>query len=436
MINQFLCILFQTAMGPICGMCLEKMLTTNQEKNSRRKRIAAWTGCYFLMAFVRILFPSVILMFVVDILFFAGAGLILKAGYTDKWWKKWAAALLLFVALCCADIVYSLIVYFASDGRPLTIDFTQSDMAVGSLIVSLIGILLYFCVSEIWCRTVKKGKVLSHFFLFIVFCLSELIPVFLFFAERFHSGGGMTVEYVIVFNALFFSTFALAVILFNQSEKEEIELELHEVRRVSELEQMHYQEIEKRREEMAKIRHDYNNMLSSIQHLLSAGEIRETREMLAELTDRIERTREYPFCGVPIINAVLTEKEQICRQYGIRLHAELLLPEELSISDLDLCSALGNLMDNAIRACRRLAEDAGAACSGPEIRLSCGVVNGYLIVKAVNPTDKAPGGKPEGTGYGLKILADLAKRYNGDFFTEYRDGSFTAQLSCQAHLSE
>ena len=63
------------------------------------------------------------------------------------------------------------------------------------------------------------------------------------------------------------------------------------------------------------------------------------------------------------------------------------------------------------------------------IRLAARTAGNYLIIKCENPPAEAPGRIPEGTGYGLKILQDMAKRYEGDFRTDYRDYLFTAQLS-------
>lgn len=77
----------------------------------------------------------------------------------------------------------------------------------------------------------------------------------------------------------------------------------------TQLERQHYQSVERRREEMAKIRHDYNNLLSSVLGLVRMGKTREAEEMVLGLLARVEATREAPYCGIPIVNAILSEKE-------------------------------------------------------------------------------------------------------------------------------
>jgi hypothetical protein len=69
-----------------------------------------------------------------------------------------------------------------------------------------------------------------------------------------------------------------------------VEAELREVKRVMELEQVRYGEMERRSEEFAKIRHDFNNRLASVVRLAGAGEADTAREMLAAMSEEINRT--------------------------------------------------------------------------------------------------------------------------------------------------
>ena len=94
------------------------------------------------------------------------------------------------------------------------------------------------------------------------------------------------------------------------------------------------------------------------------------------------------------------------------------MPEEISIKQMDLCRIFGNLLDNAIRACE----------SGQAIHLTSGVLGNYLVINCENPTSKAPGETPEGSGYGKLILKDIAKQYRGEFAAVYENGIFCAQV--------
>ena len=81
----------------------------------------------------------------------------------------------------------------------------------------------------------------------------------------------------------------LSYIVFKQAEKDKIAKELEEVRYQSERQQIYYQELEKQRVEMAKIRHDYNNLITSVLGLIHMGRVKEADEMLGEVMNRMEQ---------------------------------------------------------------------------------------------------------------------------------------------------
>lgn len=79
----------------------------------------------------------------------------------------------------------------------------------------------------------------------------------------------------------------LIYIIYKQREKKQIADEIEAVRFQAEVEKVRYQELEKQRLEMAKIRHDYNNLITSILGLIHMGRETEAEEMLDELIGRM-----------------------------------------------------------------------------------------------------------------------------------------------------
>lgn len=202
--------------------------------------------------------------------------------------------------------------------------------------------------------------------------------------------------------------------------KNALEAELRDIHYTMELEQSHYRAVEARREELARIRHDFNNQLAAISALLQSGDRADAQTMLSQLSAGIAATREAPYCAIPVVNAVLTEKEALCREAGIPLHTELDLPETLAVEPLHLCSILSNLLDNAIHGC--------AGTERPTVTLSSSMAGDYLLLRTVNPAlpPKAP---EKGHGYGTRILRELAAKYGGSYEAGYENGTFTAVVS-------
>jgi len=193
-----------------------------------------------------------------------------------------------------------------------------------------------------------------------------------------------------------------------------------------ELEKSHYEAVEKRRAEFETIRRDFNRKLETVAEFTRFGDGSAVHGKIAELAEKINATRENPYCAIPVINAVLTEKEKECAAAGIVLAVDLNLPNALAVEPMHLCSIFGNILDNAITACKKT-----HGADRPVIRLSSITDGDYLFIKAVNPSGEPKKAAP-GRGYGMRILSDLTKRYGGDYKTEYKNGEFTILVSLLA----
>ena len=85
------------------------------------------------------------------------------------------------------------------------------------------------------------------------------------------------------------ASIAILYYLCSHEKREAIEVELWETKREMELEQARYAEVERRSEEMAKIRHDFNNQLASIIELVKAGEGGTAQKIISALSSEINQ---------------------------------------------------------------------------------------------------------------------------------------------------
>jgi len=116
----------------------------------------------------------------------------------------------------------------------------------------------------------------------------------IFFSTTYFFVGDAEISYHILsilgVAVMLVSSIVLFVYVLSYEKRTVIEAELLETKRVMELEQAHYLEIERQSEEMAKIRHDFNIQLTSIIQLVRAGEDTSAREMISDLSKEIKRT--------------------------------------------------------------------------------------------------------------------------------------------------
>ena len=422
MVNQLLCVLFQTSSGILFGAALELMLDIKKNRLKKWHRMLLWYLLYLSMSSTKILIGNNAAISLAS----NGYWLIvsftyLHFFYADTLWKKIIALFSMHVANFGgeAGCIISLPILGIDT---LSMDYRNPDMVLGCFISAMVSAVFIVLVVRIWNRCCKRGAKVRHPFMMVLLPICLMTPMYQYGVMIWEMEGVARAVNMISMVASFVFLMLFIVVLFSQADKEAVERELTEMKYRSELEQQHYKAVDARREELAKIRHDYNNLLTSVRGLLQMGQIEEAREALDNLLVRVGQTRECRYCGVPIINALLSEKQEICDRQGIILSADLLFPEDVSVEPIDLCSVFSNLMDNAIRACTQLPPEQR------RITLTAGMRGDYLVVRCENPAAKAPGPLPEGTGYGKRILRDIAQRWGGSFETAYENGIHTATV--------
>lgn len=423
MLNQWLSVLSQAAPGVVLGYAMDIMQQVKPDRSKRWERIAFWMAACFIMAVNKIFTNGSVMGTVIGTaLMIVALAISFKFFYAGSFWRKAMISAMLIVAVTAAECAFALMCWLYHTDT-LSMDFRQPDMMLGCLVGSVFSIVSLFFVVTLWKRFENQGRMPGGSWVFVLIPLCLLIPSVQYYVVIMQSGGKAPFIHLVSMLATLVLDVLLVFVEFNQAEKEDLEKELRELKYRSQLEQQHYRNIEARREELAKIRHDYNNLLTTVLGLLDMGKTQEAEQMMAALLSRVEQTREYQYCGIPIVNAVLSEKQAECENNGIVLQANLLFPENIAVEQIDLCSIFSNLLDNAIRACVELPP------GNPHIiTLHVGVQGDYLIVRCDNPAACASEAYPKGSGYGSRILKDIASRYDGSFQTEFHKGVFTARL--------
>lgn len=202
--------------------------------------------------------------------------------------------------------------------------------------------------------------------------------------------------------------------------------------------QEHIEEMERVYAGIRSMKHDMGNTLSVIGRL-SAGTRTEEREELQAYLSEFQRTfetLELRFrTGNTVVDTLLTMKyhEAVRGVPGLKMDADrLLFPQEQGVRSYDIGVILGNALDNAIEACKRLKAKEPEADTF--IRL-CSLQKGnFMILKVENSFDGhlAEGrikdlpatGKPDkrSHGIGLANIRSTAEKYQGtmDFKAEGR----------------
>lgn len=197
----------------------------------------------------------------------------------------------------------------------------------------------------------------------------------------------------------------------------------------SELIEKQVREIQDMYRQIRGWRHDYRNHINNMKIQLSQGNYSGLSDYLGELSDELDTVDTVIKTGNVMADAILNSKLNAAKKLNIRLNVKANIPENFPMSDVELCSVLGNMLDNAIEACERL--DEGERF----MRIYIGKLKGQLYISVQNSAGairKEKGSylstKEGEHGYGLFRIDRVAKKYNGYVNRQNEDGVFATEV--------
>ena len=185
-------------------------------------------------------------------------------------------------------------------------------------------------------------------------------------------------------------------------------------------------------EQVKKIRHDLKKHLQSLNGYLYSEipDIEGMRRYLAEYTQKTLILGDMVYTDSVVVNTILNAKLVFCREKGIQ--TEVYVCRKLKqISEVDMCSILGNALDNAIEAQLKLPVNdriIGISIQSDEdvldIIIKNAIAESVLQHRALEYTSK----KSSGHGYGIKIMKEAVQRLEGTLDFYEKDSFFYCEI--------
>ena len=178
-------------------------------------------------------------------------------------------------------------------------------------------------------------------------------------------------------------------------------------------------------------RHDYHNHLQSMKAYVKMGQYEKLDEYLAQLEQDLDQVNQLIESGNVNLDAILNSKISLALKNGIEVDYKATCPEELTVSDIDLCALIGNLIDNAVEACEKLPEGERRF-----IRLYIGVLKKQLYISITNATNEVVRkldseyitNKRGNHGHGLKRINLVVDKYEGYINRQNEPGVFVTEI--------
>ena len=191
----------------------------------------------------------------------------------------------------------------------------------------------------------------------------------------------------------------------------------------------HFKRLQLQYEQYRKLRHDYYNHISTIKGIKDEAE---RDAYIDDLTKQIENHRGITFCSNAAVDALLFNEKAQADKVGVKIEFKIADLDSLTISSIDLCTILSNLIDNAIRGASEVdGEDkrfVSVSVFPRAGQLIVNVRNGSLPPKEDFSTTKKYAKDGE-HGLGLTIVREVAERHGGAAVYSFSDGVFEASVS-------
>lgn len=114
----------------------------------------------------------------------------------------------------------------------------------------------------------------------------------------------------------------------------------------------HLDEVRSIHEEMRGYKHDFHHHLQTLKGQLEAGEIQRALAYVQQLDHELTHVDTLLKTGNVSLDAILSAKIAQAKKEQIAVTLQAAVPDQLTITDLELSIVVGNLLDNAIEACR------------------------------------------------------------------------------------
>ena len=193
-------------------------------------------------------------------------------------------------------------------------------------------------------------------------------------------------------------------------------LELRDENRQLEVQNLCYENLKTQMESTRRARHDMRHHMNVIRTMAENNQCQEITQYLEKYLEATSWNEKFVYCGHFSLNALLVYYVQKAKNYGIDVNIDVIIPNELSISDADLTVLFGNLLENAIDGCKTI------TIENKFINLKIKRPNEGALVFSIKNTfngnvklenGKFLSTKEQGSGIGIESVKYVVNKYKG-----------------------
>ena len=192
-----------------------------------------------------------------------------------------------------------------------------------------------------------------------------------------------------------------------------------------------YEQASRSFKSIGSIIHDTNKHLVYLNECIERGEYEEAKNYIGTAIEHIDKSYKRINTGFLPVDALVSNSLNIAESNNIKFKSDIKIEKErINIERYDFCVALGNLLDNAVEAARKV--------TNPDdryISVSIITADNSLIINIENSSERMSEADFKTDkknvllhGYGISNVKAISEKYGGVFTIERRESSCEATL--------
>lgn len=299
--------------------------------------------------------------------------------------------------------------------------------------VMLLGCSIMFIVIQIVRLVAKRRSFAVHYRYYLLFLIVPIITIYQINVASIYSE--KNIYYVFsVLGSLFLNVF-IVYVFDNMVEKVQLAHENAHLQSQMDYQDANYEKTVHSFKNIKSIIHDINQQFLYIDECINRNELAAAADHIKFTLNTIESAYQRVNSGNLVIDALVTNTLAMGQANGIKIDTKIQLhSQHVKIDRYDLCVVLGNMLDNAIEASKKVrqAEDR-------YILIAIHSTASALVLQIMNDVEqpiadlKSEKPNPDYHGIGLTNISRMCEKYGGHMSIEQHHRTFNNMVVIPFH---
>lgn len=338
--------------------------------------------------------------------------------------RKAFLSLLFIVIVFISEILFIGLLNLFEIGSPSEIGNQGINRIIGMVGTKIIYFWIVIFVCRLINRKIQEIPIKQWITIILMPAISTIILYIIYYDLMSSHENNKILLYCIAVLGLLYINFAV----FDFFETYLKQLRLSVLEQVIERETTNYKQIENAYNDMRTLKHDISNQLDVITDLISRNDKKSAEAVIKSISLQLENVNAVCYTGEPIIDSVINIKLKYAHELGINITKRIKIAA-FDLDKIELCRAIGNVLDNAIEGCQR------SGLSEQHIYISIQQIDDKIVVEITNTAANVDLNNLQTSkknksahGIGLSSIQSSVDKLNGYMKCDFKNNIFSLKM--------